>query len=188
MRENPDVDAEAAIAANLELWGFEIGGDYEACSQEAAEECMPLLSGSQVVDLGCGDGAALTRFIALGTDTLGIDINAEKLARCPGPTIQTDILSWLREKPDDSVPNVFAHHSLEHLAGVTEVLAEIARVLKPGGLFYAVVPADGHLRDAHFTAFEAAAELLPPGLMQLHADFQFRVEPEWKLIARKRSD
>jgi len=44
--------------------------------------------------------------------------------------------------PDDSIESVISHHALEHVGdGFMQVMDEVHRILKPGGLFRIIVPA-----------------------------------------------
>jgi SAM-dependent methyltransferase len=49
---------------------------------------------------------------------------------------------------DDSIDLVICHHALEHLAPLEGTLAEVARVLKPGGQCYISIPNGYGLCDA----------------------------------------
>ncbi len=49
--------------------------------------------------------------------------------------------------PDDSFDTVIANHMLYHVPDRERALAEIRRVLKPGGRFYATTVGDGHMAE-----------------------------------------
>lgn len=89
-----------------------------------------LVSGGRpprVVDLGCGG-------VKQVPGSLGVD-------RWPAPGV--DLVADL-EGPlplaTASVDRVFAVHVLEHLHGLLPMLAEVHRVLVPGGLLYSLTP------------------------------------------------
>ena len=51
-----------------------------------------------------------------------------------------DVFTALALVPDGCVDAVHSYHFLEHLDSLSRIVAEIARVLRPGGLLHAVVP------------------------------------------------
>jgi SAM-dependent methyltransferase len=116
---------------------FVFGGD------ERAELFARLVGGpgQRVLDLGCRYGA-LTRAYADGNDVVGIDVDREALAEAAKLGIETrwaDVEQPL-ELPDRSFDVVAAGELLEHLRDPAAVVAEAARVLRPGGLLVGSVP------------------------------------------------
>lgn len=63
---------------------------------------------------------------------------------------------------DDSFDIVIANHMLYHVPDRMKALAEIARVLKPGGVFYAATNGRNHLRE-----FRDVAALIAPSVETL---------------------
>lgn len=97
------------------------------------------------LDLGCGDGR-LTALVLerLGPRRLvGIDLDpAEtKAAAATGiyERVHTGPAAAIAE-PDASVDFVFSNSVLEHIPDLDPVLAEVARLLRPGGRFIFTVP------------------------------------------------
>lgn len=92
-----------------------------------------------VVDLGCGRGtsAALFRKHDPEVRWVGIDIrdSPEAGQRTPGgdPVVHYDGVRL--PLACDSLPLIYSHQVFEHVARPRELLAEIARVLAPGGSF-----------------------------------------------------
>lgn len=107
---------------------------------------------SKIVDIGCGTGRPVCAALAAaGHDVLGIDISAAMIAaareRVPEARFEKrDLREWLAATPEGELDAVTAYFSL--IAGVTqagikEVMGEVGRVLKRGGLFvFATVPLD----------------------------------------------
>jgi SAM-dependent methyltransferase len=107
------------------------------------------------LDVGCGDGV-LTRLLAelahADWRLVGIDPDPAEIALAQA----TGFFEGLHEtgadriaEPDGSFDFAFANSVLEHIPELPPCLAEIARVLKPGGAFYATVPSPGlhtHMR------------------------------------------
>jgi SAM-dependent methyltransferase len=97
--------------------------------------------GRKVLDLGCRDGALTQAFLA-GNDVTGVDADQEALAAAAELGIETRWadLDQPLELGDDSFDVVVAGELLEHLRDPQALVAEIRRVLRPGGTFVASVP------------------------------------------------
>jgi SAM-dependent methyltransferase len=97
------------------------------------------------LDLGCGDGTILKRILDhVGPrEVVGIDLDPrETEAACA-----TGLYTAVHTGPGSEIPEpdcefdfVFSNSVLEHIEELAPVLAEVARVLKPGGIFYFTVP------------------------------------------------
>ena len=66
---------------------------------------------------------------------IGLDITA-----LPGVDVVLDLDKEKLPFPDNSFDIVYAHHVLEHLRNLADVLAELHRVCKPGAIIDIVVP------------------------------------------------
>jgi len=181
------ISPEESILHNLNTWCYEVGTEFEEMGKLAAIDFMSYMDNSYVLELGCGDGASIKTFIKYKWAVLAIDINPHKLEKIKGIATlwESDMLTALRTLKDNSVSNIFAHHSLEHVVNVEEVLKEISRVIKPGGYFYAVVPANDYLHSVHHVVFESPEELLQPEFKIIKAEKQIRNEPEYICVAQK---
>ncbi|MFG3019499.1 class I SAM-dependent methyltransferase [Streptomyces sp. NPDC048254] len=93
----------------------------------------------RVVDLGCGRGtsAGLFRRHAPDVRWVGLDISdsPEAAQRSPGgdPVVYFDGVNMPFRS--DALPLIYSHQVFEHVARPRELLAEVGRVLRPGGLF-----------------------------------------------------
>src|SRR5439155_12149077 len=102
------------------------------------------------LDVGCGDGVLTkilrdlrgARWTLVGLDPVAAET---ALAERSGlyERVHTSGADNIPE-PDASCDFVFANSVLEHIPGLSTCLGEMARCLKPGGLFAATVP------SAHF--------------------------------------
>jgi len=96
--------------------------------------------GLRVLEIGCGLGTDGAQFAQAGADYTGIDLTdaaielAQKrfeLFKLPG-TFQTDDAERL-SFPNDSFDLVYSHGVLHHTPDIKAAIAEIHRVLRPGG-------------------------------------------------------
>lgn len=95
----------------------------------------------KILDIGCGDGLFLYSLRKLGWQTLGIEINkaASQKARERGlEVLNCDLLE--AGFNDDFFDVVRTWSVLEHLHNPSQTLAEIYRILKPGGTLIVQVP------------------------------------------------
>jgi SAM-dependent methyltransferase len=102
---------------------------YSAALRERLEEDGLLARGMNVLCLAARRGTEVRAFHALGCFAVGIDLN-------PGEANRLVIHGDFHEVqfPDGSVDAVFTN-SLDHAFDLQKIVAEVRRVLKPGGLF-----------------------------------------------------
>jgi SAM-dependent methyltransferase len=95
------------------------------------------LAGQTIADLGCGPGFYTRAFRAAGADVLPVDNSTAELALAGDPPAGA-ILADAGDLPfeDASVDGAFASNLLEHTPDTPAVIAEIERVLRPGGWGY----------------------------------------------------
>jgi len=124
-----------------------------------------------VLDLGCAGGFMAEALAARGAKVTGIDpaaqaINAARVhAAEAGLEIQYDV-GVGEELPYENAAFdvVVCVDVLEHVGDLTKVLAEMARVLKPGGLFlFDTINRNLLSRFATITIAEDTLRLLPKG-------------------------
>lgn len=97
--------------------------------------------GSRVLDLGCRTGA-LTRHFLDGNEVVGLDVDAAALAKAAERGIEPVQANVEESLPfeDGSFDAVVAGELLEHLQFPDALVAEIRRVLRPGGVLVGSVP------------------------------------------------
>ncbi|MGH3065707.1 MAG: class I SAM-dependent methyltransferase, partial [Gaiellaceae bacterium] len=97
--------------------------------------------GKRVLDLGCRSGA-LTRHFLDGNEVVGLDVDAAALAKAEALGIQPVQANVEEPLPleDASFDAVVAGELFEHLQFPDLLVAEIARVLRPGGVLVGSVP------------------------------------------------
>lgn len=101
------------------------------------------ISGGKILDVGTGDGSFIPVFTETFkeyTEIIGID-NSEKAINTAEKTFKNDNIKFIKmdaEKMDfrdNSFDTVCISNTLHHLPNMNQVLKEMVRVLKPGGLF-----------------------------------------------------
>ena len=99
--------------------------------------------GMSVVDVGCGGGYASEHMAKMGMQVIGVDPSKATIQAAKKHAQQSDLdidyrLGAGEAVPleDDSCDLVFCCDVLEHVDDVQQVIKEIYRVLKPGGLFF----------------------------------------------------
>ena len=113
-------------------------------SQEAAFLLPHLRAGMHVLDAGCGPGSitlGLAAAVALG-EVVGIDMQLSLVEQARALAVQRGVTNARFEVanvydlpfPDGSFDAAFANRVLEHLREPVRALAELRRVLRPGGI------------------------------------------------------
>ncbi|HSS75663.1 MAG TPA: bifunctional 2-polyprenyl-6-hydroxyphenol methylase/3-demethylubiquinol 3-O-methyltransferase UbiG [Thermoanaerobaculia bacterium] len=99
--------------------------------------------GRKTLDVGCGGGILAEEFARLGCDVTGIDPSERSIEVAQAHARQENLVIDYRTGsgealpfPDASFDLAYCCDVLEHVNDVGCVVAEIARVLKPGGIFF----------------------------------------------------
>jgi SAM-dependent methyltransferase len=137
-------------------------------------ELVHASGGGAVADLGCGPGRITTHLAALGLDARGIDLSPGmvSVARWEHPALRFDVGSMTALDLDDgALAGAVAWYSLIHTPTdeLPEVLGELARVLRPGGLLllaFQVGDEPVHLRQAYGHDVSLVVHRRPPGLVE----------------------
>ena len=94
---------------------------------------------AMILDLGCGRGEWLELLRDTNLNAKGIDLNQIMVDQCREQGLavtEADALAYLRRIEEDSLGAVTAFHLIEHLelGALVNIINEIMRVLRPGGL------------------------------------------------------
>lgn len=94
---------------------------------------------TRLLEIGAGTGQDSAFFAEHGLTVVATDLSAEMVARCRQKGLDARVMDFSRlEFAADEFDAVHAMNCLLHVpnANLPVVLAEIARVLRPGGLFF----------------------------------------------------
>jgi SAM-dependent methyltransferase len=92
-----------------------------------------------LLEIGAGTGQDSAFFADHGLAVVATDLSAEMVARCQRKGLDARVMDFSKlEFADDTFDAVHAMNCLLHVpnADLPAVLAEVARVLRPGGLFF----------------------------------------------------
>jgi 2-polyprenyl-6-hydroxyphenyl methylase/3-demethylubiquinone-9 3-methyltransferase len=159
----------------------------------------------QWLEIGCGRGFLTRDLSERGVQIEGTDANPHAIENAVTDRVRqmsADALDF----PPDSFDAVIAVHVIEHMADLAAVLAEISRVLKPGGkalFIYPAEPVQGlyampsafTLLGNPFKARKVHCQWLWPakmrklsgfyGLEQVHSEFQLFATPQFVSVFQK---
>lgn len=99
-------------------------------------------TGMRALDIGCGGGLLAEEFARLGCQVTGLDPSARSLEAARNHARETGLEIDYRQGEGEKLPFpvasfdlVYCCDVLEHVRDLDAVIAETARVLKPGGIY-----------------------------------------------------
>ncbi len=100
---------------------------------------LDLASHHHVLEVGCDEGYTQRRVEPLVERVVGVDVNADAVAA--NPCADARVTSGpLLDFEDASFDRVYSSHTIEHIPELEQHFEEVARMLKPGGVYVAVYP------------------------------------------------
>jgi len=124
---------------HAEWWidGFTAGADPEYEEQILPLAARELAGAQRVLDVGCGDGQVSRLAARLGAQVVGIDPtwNCVSVANQRGGAVFARAGAAQLPLADGTFDAVVACLVFEHIRDVDSAIAEVARVLQPGGRF-----------------------------------------------------
>jgi 2-polyprenyl-6-hydroxyphenyl methylase / 3-demethylubiquinone-9 3-methyltransferase len=131
-------------------------------------------AGLQVLDIGCGGGLLAEEFARLGCNVTGVDPSEESLAAARTHAAGQGLAIGYRRALGEALPFgeasfdvVYCCDVLEHVHDLPQVIAETARVLRPGGTYlYDTINRTLRSRLVMITLLQEWrwTALMPPGL------------------------
>ena len=136
--------SERGLLARRDAYRYADGPDSPALAIAAVLEAKP----RRVLEVGCGPGEASEQIAASGADVEAIDISERmvELTRARGVSARVGDVQELPFE-DSTFDAALAAWMLYHVPDVERAIAELARVLRPGGRLVAVTNGIDHLRE-----------------------------------------
>lgn len=100
---------------------------------------LPLCGGARVLDVACGEGYGSHLLASVADSVDGVDIDGESIRHAQGRYARKNLRfhqgdATALDFDDDQFDVITSFETLEHLEAQQQLLAELHRVLKPGGL------------------------------------------------------
>ncbi len=138
--ERLDVDSYLASAGSYLIYLFHIS-TYEFAAQRLGPS-------ARVLDYGCGTGYGSHHLAESGLTVVGVDVSDSAVRHAAGryeaPGLTFQAIPPVETAPlpfeDDSFDAVVSFQVIEHVPSVDAYLAEVARVLRPGGTLLCATP------------------------------------------------
>jgi 2-polyprenyl-3-methyl-5-hydroxy-6-metoxy-1,4-benzoquinol methylase len=118
------------------------GSEIPRTSKQYAIDCVPASGNLDVLDVGCGSGVNSMALAAKGHRVQGIDISEAAIQRYRGHGFEGKVgnIEHGLDYPDTKFDLVFCSEVIEHMTSPEVLVAEMNRVLKPGGLIVLSTP------------------------------------------------
>ena len=118
---------------------YQVTFDYNPALSKALLKYLNPKKEEKILDLGCGRGLYV-RVIEKYTDkVIGVDINKETVKEAVSKKVIYGDATDLNFEAN-SFDKIYSLHTIEHIYDLRKFLKEVARVLKPGGIFVLVYP------------------------------------------------
>jgi len=109
-------------------------------------EWLAAQTGEHILDLGCGDGQLTQRIAASGAHVVGADASAEMVAVARSRGVDAvQAPAELLPYPDSQFDAIFSNAALHWVRDQDAMMAQVHRVLKPGGRFVAEMGGHGNV-------------------------------------------
>jgi trans-aconitate 2-methyltransferase len=161
------VECEMALANK---WDAELYDDKHSFVWKMAEDLLGLLGakpGEKILDIGCGTGHMTAKIAESGALVTGLDRSPEMIqqAQAAYPGIRFEVGDAMMIPLDGPFDAVFSNATLHWIKEPERTVAEISRLLKPGGRFVAEFGGRGNVAELVAAMERAWAKLhLPQGL------------------------
>lgn len=144
-----------------QIWDPEAYGQNGAFVHGLAGGVLEWLAaqpGESILDLGCGDGQLTARIAAIGANIIGVDASPQMASAARARGIHVDeARAESLPYADRSFDAVFSNAALHWVRGQDAMMAEVRRVLKPGGRFVAEMGGQGNIAAIRFALIAVLA-------------------------------
>ncbi|MBA2318196.1 MAG: class I SAM-dependent methyltransferase [Euzebyales bacterium] len=188
--------------------GFALANRWDPRHLETVHYTLAPRPGERFLEVGCGRGHLVKRLAADGVDVRGVDANPHAIAQGVSDRLRCMTADSL-DFPAESFDLVASFHTIEHVPDVDAALAEMARVLRPGGRLLLVYPAEpirglyavpasvimhrhpfkARQIHCHTVRPRSLRGRLPPlGLREVGSRFRWLSTPQFATVARKTAE
>jgi ubiquinone/menaquinone biosynthesis C-methylase UbiE len=125
---------------------YERNGAFVHGLASGVQEWLNAQMGEFILDLGCGDGQLTQRVAATGAHVLGVDASADMVAAARERGIEAEQAN-AESLPfhDATFDAVFSNAALHWVRDQDAMMAQVHRVLRPGGRFVAEMGGHGNI-------------------------------------------
>jgi len=173
------------LAARQRLWGNRSGPP----SAQVRLDLLELTGNETVLDVGCGNGPYLAELRRRGHrgHVLGADLSIG-MARAAAPNATGTVVADAAHLPvaDATVDAALAMHMLYHVPELPAAIAELRRVVRPGGALLVSTNGSRHIREIA-TVMDVAARTAT-GRERVRPHFSFTLETGEALLAAAFAD
>ncbi len=153
---------------------------HAALEYEAVLEAVSPTEADEILDAACGTGRYAKAFRAVGAEVVGVDFSNAMLTVARQKVPEVDFVEADIAKPlpfsDARFTKINCAQALKHLKNLEPVMAEFARLLKPGGLFVFSVTHP----DMDWTGYELDFE--PGFILSLESDVFHHELPYYQTV------
>ncbi|MCB1474320.1 MAG: methyltransferase domain-containing protein [Rhodobiaceae bacterium] len=138
--------------------GYERNARFVSDLGGAVFDWLAPAAGETILDVGCGDGALTRRIAETGADVTGVDSSPQFIAAARQRGIEAHLGDAQDLDFDRRFDAVFSNAALHWMTRPADVVAGVARALKPGGRFVAEFGGHGNVA-AIVTAMRAMVRI-----------------------------
>jgi trans-aconitate methyltransferase len=128
---------------------------YAANARFVADLGLPVVEwlnpqpGERILDLGCGDGALTIKLKKLGCEVVGVDASENLIQAAQALGLDAHVMDGHKLEFDRPFDAVFSNAALHWMQQPEQVIAGVARSLKPGGRFVGEFGGAGNVATIH---------------------------------------
>ncbi|PZF76215.1 SAM-dependent methyltransferase [Aestuariivirga litoralis] len=140
--------AEARPDPRLQQWS---AGSYDTHARFVSDLASGVVdwlaprAGERILDVGCGDGVLTAELRDRGVDVVGVDSSADFIAAAQARGLDARLMDGEALAFGPEFDAVFSNAALHWMPQADDVVAGIARALKPGGRFVAEFGGHGNV-------------------------------------------
>ena len=134
------------MAQTWDTQAYEKNGAFVHGLAGGVLEWLDAKPAESILDLGCGDGQLTQSIASTGAGVIGVDASPQMVAAARSRGVQADQASAESlPYPDSSFDAVFSNAALHWVRDQDAMMAQVRRVLKPGGRFVAEMGGHGNI-------------------------------------------